>query len=213
MFHLLLRKFCVARIVNKIVKIPRPTKKTMPAYSGPVEWNLRFDKPTVVNPKCFVNLEGEDLNLGPRDEVDKEKGYKNPEYYSYHPMSFYDMLSDHNPLPQPDPYEEENKRKEYYENLSPKPCVIHEEKQCGETKISFGSIKAAAPQKMFEDEPDFSTIVYKIPSIPDFEPMESEEIFKPELNPNLIMTDDNHFVVKPSKSSSRKSYSKLKIKK
>lgn len=210
MFHLLIRKFCIDRIVNKIVKIPRPKKKTMPAYSGPIEWNLHFEKPTVVHPKCFVDLEGENINLGPSDETDKEKTYKNPEYYSYHQMSFYDMLSDHSHLPQPDPFEEENKKKKYYENLNLKCCVIHEEKQCEETKINFESMTSAAPQKIFEDEPDFSTIVYKIPSIPVSQP---EEKFEPELNPNLVMTDDNHFVVKPSKSSSRKSHSKLIIKK
>lgn len=213
MFHLFIRKFCVGKIVNKIVKIPRPRKKTMPAYFGPVEWNLKFEKPTVVNTKCFVDLEGEDLNLGPSDEADKEKSYKNPEYYSYHPMSFYDMLNDHNPLPQPDPYEEENKKKEYYENLYLNSKVIHEERQCEESKIDFDCIKSVAPQKIINVESDFSAIVYKIPIIPSFENIQKDDTFEPELNPNLVMTEDNHFVVKPSKRSRIKSLSKPKINK
>lgn len=213
MFHLLIRKCSVGKIVNKIVKIPRPMKKTMPAYSGPVEWNLHFEKPTVVHPKCFVDLETKDLNLGPSEEADKMKSYKNPEYYSYHPMSFYDMLSDHNPLPQPDPYEEENRKREYYESLNLKSCVIREEKQCEETKITFEPMISEAPRKIFDDEPDFSTIVYKIPFIPVSTPKLPEDMLEPELNPNLVMTDDNHFVVKPPKPSSRKSHLKIKIKK
>lgn len=69
----------------------------MPAenYLEPAVWTLKFPQPSQVRPRAFLNSK-KTTKVGPSDDVDKERIYKNPEYFSYHPLSFYNMEEDLN---------------------------------------------------------------------------------------------------------------------
>lgn len=64
-------------------------------FFEPHNWSLKFPPPPQVRQRAFFDG-SEQTKLGPSDEVDKEKIYKNPEYYSYHPLTFYDIEEDLN---------------------------------------------------------------------------------------------------------------------
>lgn len=95
--------------LNTISKI-KAIKTPIIDYIEPKKWDFSFDKPSQVKAKAFVDLPG-DL-LGPAKFVGKldQCDYKNPEYYSYHTYSFYDMEGDlYNKRcrPQPSPFRQE----------------------------------------------------------------------------------------------------------
>lgn len=90
----------------KIIDIPKPWKMPVDNYLEPIKWILKFSQPSQVRPRAFLDC-SVDVKLGPSDDVDKEKAYKNPEYYSYHPLSFINMEEDLNCKrcrPQPSPF-------------------------------------------------------------------------------------------------------------
>lgn len=89
-----------------IVFIPKPWKMPKENYLEPAEWLLKFPPPSQIRPRAFVDCTAK-TKLGPSDEVDKEKIYKTPEYYSYHPYTFYNVEEDLNCKrcrPQPSPW-------------------------------------------------------------------------------------------------------------
>lgn len=82
-------------IKSIIVIIPKPWKTPPKDYIEPESWTLKFPPPSQVRPRAFLNS-NKDTKVGPSDGVDKEKDYKNPEYYSYQPFSYYNMEEDLN---------------------------------------------------------------------------------------------------------------------
>jgi NADH dehydrogenase [ubiquinone] flavoprotein 3, mitochondrial len=75
--------------------IPKPWKMPKEDYVEPAQWTHKFPLPSQVRPRAFFDC-NESTKLGVSDEVDKENTYKNPEYFSYHPLSFYNMEEDLN---------------------------------------------------------------------------------------------------------------------
>ena len=89
-----------------IVKIPKPWKMPKENYLESCVWHLSFPQPSQVRPRAFLDLNNE-TKLGPTDKMAKDDVYKNPEYYSYHPYSTYNMeedLSCKRCCPQPSPF-------------------------------------------------------------------------------------------------------------
>jgi NADH dehydrogenase [ubiquinone] flavoprotein 3, mitochondrial len=62
-------------------------------YLEPAQWTHKFPLPSQVRPRAFLDCNAA-TKLGPSDEVDKEKTYKNPEYFSYHPLTYYNIEED-----------------------------------------------------------------------------------------------------------------------
>jgi NADH dehydrogenase [ubiquinone] flavoprotein 3, mitochondrial len=94
------------QISIRIIRIPKPWKMPPKNYIEPLPWQLKFAQPSQVRPCAFVDT-APGVMLGPNNEVDKEKLYKNPEYFSYHPLSYYNMEQDLNCKrcrPQPSPF-------------------------------------------------------------------------------------------------------------
>lgn len=89
---------------SKILNISKPTKLPQENYMEPEKWDLKFEKPSQVRPRAFVEENSiEDANIG----KEEPSVYKNPEYFSYHPMSYYNMEEDlhcKRCKPQPSPY-------------------------------------------------------------------------------------------------------------
>lgn len=79
----------------RIVQIPKSWKMPPENFFEPTEWTLNFPPPSQVRQRAFFDA-SHNIKLGPSDEVDKKKIYKNPEYYSYHPLSFYSIEEDIN---------------------------------------------------------------------------------------------------------------------
>jgi NADH dehydrogenase [ubiquinone] flavoprotein 3, mitochondrial len=76
-------------------------------YIEPPVWNLKFEKPSQVRPRVFLNCPS-DVELSSKD-VCKVCNYKNPEYFSYHIYSYYNLEEDLNCKRcrvQPSPYRE-----------------------------------------------------------------------------------------------------------
>lgn len=89
---------------SQIVYIPKAIKTPKDDYIEPSEWKLKFEKPSQVKPKAFI-----DIPQKPCEDICKEDkcGFKNPEYSSYHTYSYYDMERDlfcKRCRPQPSPY-------------------------------------------------------------------------------------------------------------
>lgn len=89
------RLYSKVKLINNIVCIPKPWKKPPENYVEPLVWNLKFPQPSQVLPRAFLDC-CRPSKLGPSKEVDKTKTYKNPEYYSYHTYSYYNMEEDLN---------------------------------------------------------------------------------------------------------------------
>lgn len=92
-----------------ILNIPKPWKFPKENYVEPAVWHLKFDQPSQVRPRCFFDCP-KNLKLGPSKDVGKCKTYRNPEYYSYHTFSYYNMEEDLNCKrcsPQPSPFNKE----------------------------------------------------------------------------------------------------------
>lgn len=75
-------------------------------YIEPAIWTHKFPPPSQIRPRAFLDC---DLStqLGPNDEVAKEETYKNPEYFAYHPYSYYNIEEELNCKrcrPQPSPF-------------------------------------------------------------------------------------------------------------
>lgn len=89
-------------IKNQIAHIPRSIKMPPEHYIEPKQWNLKFEKPSQVSARAFINY--------PQfEKIGKEEtsAYKNPEYFSYHPYSYYSIEEDlffKRCKPQPSPF-------------------------------------------------------------------------------------------------------------
>lgn len=81
--------------VIRVIIIPKQWRTPPDNYDEPELWTLKFPPPSQVRPRAFLNSNAM-TKVGPSDQVDKQKLYKNPEYYSYHPFSFYAMEEDLN---------------------------------------------------------------------------------------------------------------------
>ncbi|KAG5673643.1 hypothetical protein PVAND_003672 [Polypedilum vanderplanki] len=73
-----------------------PTKSLkMPLenYLEPETWNLNFEKPSQVRSRAFMKIDtnSNDKKIG---KDDKLHVYKNPEYFSYHQYSYYNIEED-----------------------------------------------------------------------------------------------------------------------
>lgn len=77
----------------RIIIIPKQWRTPPENYEEPEFWTLKFQPPSQVRARAFLNS-NKTTKVGPSDQVDKEKVYKNPEYYSYHPFSYYSMEED-----------------------------------------------------------------------------------------------------------------------
>ena len=85
-------------------EISKPVKMTKENYLEPEEWDLKFEKPSQVRLRAFV-----EKNYIKDEAIGKDETavYKNPEYFSYHPMSYYNIEEDLNCKrckPQPSPF-------------------------------------------------------------------------------------------------------------
>jgi hypothetical protein len=84
-----------SKVKNVIISIPKSWRTPPENYIEPEMWSLKFPQPSQVRLRAFLNS-NKSTQLGPSDKVDKDKDYKNPEYFSYHPFSFYNMEEDLN---------------------------------------------------------------------------------------------------------------------
>lgn len=82
-------------VAYTIVKIPKPWKMPPENYLEPTVWKHKFVMPSQVRPRVFVNNSC-NYQLGPSTDIGKRLTYKNPEYYSYHPYSYYNLEEDLN---------------------------------------------------------------------------------------------------------------------
>jgi len=69
---------------------PKPLKKPQEYYFGPSPWTLKFEKPAQVAGRTWSCSSSASANVG------KTETYKNPEYFSYHTYSYYNMEEDLN---------------------------------------------------------------------------------------------------------------------
>lgn len=94
-----------SKIPSYVRLISKPWKMPKENYLEPCVWLLSFPPPSQVRPRAFLDLKP-GVKLGPSDKIAKDDVYKNPEYYSYHPFSYYNMeedLSCKRCRPQPSP--------------------------------------------------------------------------------------------------------------
>lgn len=80
-------------IRRAIIIIPKQWRTPPERYEEPEVWTLPFSQPSQVRPRAFLNS-NKTTKVGPSELVGAGKVYQNPEYYSYHPFSYYDMSQD-----------------------------------------------------------------------------------------------------------------------
>ena len=104
----IIRNFChfSKNDMSRIVNIHKPLKMPNENYEEPEEWCLKFEKPSQVKPKAFISCCNKKI-IEEKVGKEEESVYKNPEYYSYHPLTYYNMEEDlycKRCRPQPSPF-------------------------------------------------------------------------------------------------------------
>ena len=104
----IVRHFChfCKNDMLRIVCIPKSIKMPVENYEEPEKWCLNFEKPSQVKPKAFISYCNKEIVS---DDVGKDETcvYKNPEYFSYHPLTYYNIEEDlycKRCRPQPSPF-------------------------------------------------------------------------------------------------------------
>jgi hypothetical protein len=93
--HKISRNHYSSLFKNVIVVIAKQWKMPPENYIQPKVWTLKFSPPSQVRLRAFLNS-NKYTKLGPSHRVNKKGDYKNPEYFSYHPFTYYNIEEDLN---------------------------------------------------------------------------------------------------------------------